>query len=223
MFRLCKAELTLLCIYLRMFEFLSIQLCKYKRGALIVKNNFTSITTAGLVLLTSNSVFAEDTDDFYVGLQYGVSDISVQGVSDDFSPGIVMGRFGKFHNDNFALEARMGFGVGSDTQTLSGSTDIATFNMGPLIGLYGVGHLDIGAKASIYGLVGVSYAEGSTYITGATSRSATETLKGNGLSIGVGADIGVWKNIGINVEYVSYVNNSEFDINALGIGLIIGY
>ena len=188
-----------------------------------MKTNHISMMIVGFVLLVSNSVSAEGTDDFYAGLQYGASNITLQGVSGDYNPGLVMGRFGKFQNDSFALEARMGFGMESDTQSLSGSTDNVILDMGPLIGVYGVGHFDIGSIASIYGLVGVSYAHSNTFLETPTSRSYPESQKDNGLSIGVGADIGVWKNIGINLEYVSYINNSDFDISALGIGVIIGY
>ena len=178
---------------------------------------------AGVLLLVSNSVSAEGDEDFYAGLQYGESDITLQGLSGDYSPGLVMGRFGKFQNDHFALEARMGFGLESESQTLSGSTDGVILDMGPIIGLYGVGHFDIGSKASIYGLIGVSYVQGNTFLETPTSRGYPESQKDNGISIGVGADIGIWNNIGLNLEYVSYINNSDFDISALGIGVVIGY
>ena len=190
-----------------------------------MKTNYLSMTLAGFVLLVSNSVSAEENpdEDFYAGLQYGASDISIKGVSEDFGPGLIMGRFGKFHNDNFALEARLGFGIGSENQPVTGTADRVILDMGSIAGIYGVGHYNFNSKASIYGLVGVSYAEGNTFIQTPTSRSGATNQKSNGASFGIGADVRVWKNVGLNLEYVSYVSNSDFDVRALGIGVVIGY
>ena len=188
-----------------------------------MKTSYISMALAGFVLLVSNSVLAEGDEDFYAGLQYGASDISLNGVSEDFGPGLVMGRFGKFQNDSFALEARLGFGIESESQPISGTADRVILDMGSIFGAYGVVHYDFNSKASIYGLVGVSQAEGNTFLQTPTSRSGSTRQKDSGISFGVGADFAVWKDIGINLEYVSYVSNADFEVSAFGIGLIIGY
>lgn len=185
-----------------------------------MKNIITSIVIAGSVALTTNYAIADSDDGVYVGVQYAVGNFTMEGIPAEFNPNVVVTRFGKFHNDNFALEARMGFSAKDSTKSISGAD--VTVNMDPFIGGYGIGHINLSETSSVYGLVGVTYAQ-------ATARRSDSGLsvsdRDNGLSIGVGGDVEVGNNIALNIEYVSYLNNNSdgFDFNALGFGIMLSY
>ena len=184
-----------------------------------MKNITTSIVLAGVAALTLNYAIADSTDDkdIYAGVQYGFGDFSVSGISQDFDPQVIVGRFG-FRNDNFALEGRIGSGIKSDTQDIQGTGDVNLY-IDNFYGAYGVGYFDINESFSIYGLAGFTYLEASLRNQIGLSESDRE----NGLSIGVGADYGVVENVKLNIEYTSYVIDSDFELNVLGLGVSFGY
>ena len=185
-----------------------------------MKNKITSIVLAGAAALTVNYAIAESTDDedIYAGVQYGFGDFSTSDISKDFDPQVIVGRFG-LRKNNFALEARIGSGIQSDSQTIPGVLGDVDLYIGSLLGLYGIGHINLGESSSVYGLVGVTYIEASLR----NSLGLSESDRDNGLSIGVGADYGVGENVTLNIEYTSYIIDSDFDLKVLGLGVTFGY
>ena len=186
-----------------------------------MKNIITSIAIAGCAALTTNYSIAESTDDgnVYAGVQYGIGDFSASGVSVDYSPDIILLRFG-MRNDYFALETRVGSGVKSVTESIPGVAGNVDLSIGSLIGAYGVLHANFSESSSVYGLVGVTRIEASLR---ETTAGITETDRDNGLSIGAGIDIGVWEDVKLNIEYTSYIIDSDFNLNSIGLGIVFGY
>ena len=184
-----------------------------------MKNIITSIVLAGAAALTVNYAIAESTDneDIYAGVQYGFGDFSASDISKDFDPQVIVGRFG-LRNNNFALEARIGSGIQSDTQSIPGTGDVDLY-IDSLIGAYGIGHINLGESSSIYGLAGVTYLDASLR----NQIGLSESDRDNGLSIGVGADYGLGENVSLNIEYTSYIIDSDFDLKVLGLGVTFGY
>jgi len=195
----------------------------YTKG-LIVKNVITSIVIVGAFALTTyaNSALAESTDDstIYAGVQYGLSSFSIKGNQEDFNTDVILGRFG-LRSDFIALEARLGSGITSDTKTPAGSIFDFTASIDSLLGLYGVANADFGKFSSVYGLVGVTRLEAT--LRGSSGSAISETEYETGLSIGVGANLGVWEDVSINLEYTSYLIDSDFDLDSVGLGVVFGF
>jgi outer membrane immunogenic protein len=169
-----------------------------------------------VTLSTSSNVIANSAWDTYLGIQYAIGDYSEADIP-DYSPTALVGRFGGFIHPNFAFEGRFGTGMKDDTQNVFGFD--ATLELDTLVGLYGVGHLNITKASSIYGLIGFSGVDGTVTVAGfPDSESDSET----DLSYGVGANIGVTKKVALNAEYISYISK-DFDLNAIGLGLVIGF
>jgi len=184
-----------------------------------VKNKVTSIVLAGVAAITTSYAIADTAGDenIYAGVQYGFGDFSARDLSKDFDPQVIVGRFG-LRNNNFALEARIGSGIQSDTQSIPGTGDVDLY-IDSLIGAYGIGHINLGESSSIYGLAGVTYLEASLR----NQIGLSESVRDNGLSIGVGADYGVGENVTLNIEYTSYIIDSDVDLKVLGLGVTFGY
>jgi opacity protein-like surface antigen len=184
-----------------------------------VKNKITSLLLAGAAVITTNYAIADSTDneDIYAGFQYGFGDFSVSGISQDFDPQVIVGRFG-LRKNNFALEGRIGSGIQSDTQYIQGTGDVNLY-IDKFYGAYGVGYINLNESASLYGLAGFTYLEASLR----NNVGLSESDRDNGLSIGVGADYGVGENITLNLEYTSYIIDSDFDLKVLGLGVTFGY
>ena len=195
----------------------------YKKGS-IVKNLITSMVIAGAFTLTTytSHALAESTDDstIYAGVQYGLSNFSVKGVSEDFNTDVIVGRFG-LRSDFIALETRLGSGIRSDTKTPAGSIFDFTASIDSILGLYGVANADFGKSSSVYGLIGVTRLEAT--IRGSSGSAIRETEYESGLSIGVGANLGAWEDVSINLEYMSYLVDSDFDLDSVGLGVVFGF
>ena len=170
---------------------------------------FTICTTFSMVTT------AENTGKTYVGVQYAIGSYNEDGF-EEVNPTALVGRFGKYFNDNFALEGRLGIGLQDDSINFLG-TDVS-LEIDTLFGVYGVGHINLNETSSVYGLIGFTRAEATASALG-QSFSDDES----GLSFGVGADIGIGNNVALNIEYTQYLNKSEFDFSALGLGAVFSF
>ena len=177
-----------------------------------------TIGVATAVLLMSNSVLAGNAGSRYAGIQYAITTYSEDGVSEEPKPTASIGLLGANITDNFAVEGRLGIGLQDDTITVS-NADVTT-EIDSLIGVYGIGHINLNGGSSVYGLLGLSRAKFTfSYPDNPTlgSKSDDET----GLSYGIGADIPVSNYVALNIEYVQYLI-SGFDISAFSFGVKFG-
>lgn len=184
-------------------------------------NKNVSIGAVTAILLMTSNVFANQPGSAYGGIQFVSFDYSVDGAPEDFSPTGLIGRLGSNINENFSVEGRLGFGLSDDTITASDGIDTASLSveLDTLIGVYGIGHVMLNESSSVYGLIGFTRVDTtiSASVTGIGSASISED--DSGLSFGVGADIGLSSNVALNVEYIQYLNESEYDVTALAIGV----
>lgn len=164
---------------------------------------------AGLV---STPVFAASAGESYVGGQFARANYDESGVP-DVNPTAFVGRLGHFVVDNFAVEGRLGFGLSDDSVTLGGIT--ADFEIDSLAGLYGVGHLPLGNVASVYALAGFTRGEATVTVPGFVSESDDDT----DFSYGVGVQAKFTPALSGHVEYMSYLDTSDYEITAVGVGL----
>lgn len=130
------------------------------------------------------------------------------GFDSDLNPTAIIGRLGYFVVDNFAVEGRLGFGVGDD------SDFGVDFEIDSIAGLYGVGHLPLGDVASVYAIAGFSRGE-ATVSDPWGSFSDDDT----GFSYGVGLQAKFAPTLSGHAEYMSYLNKSDYEITAIGLGL----
>jgi hypothetical protein len=79
-----------------------------------------------------------------------------------------------------------------------------------LVGIYGVLHSDTEAKATFYGLIGVTQGELEASAFG-ESFDEDDT----GLSYGVGVNIGYF-----NLEYMSYLDEDDYSVTAISAGFV---
>ena len=177
------------------------------------------------VTMLSSSTLSAAEGDQYFGLQYASTTFEFAG--EDWEPTALMGRYGKYIDDNFAIEGRLGIGTDSDTLSITNDPIVGNasveIEIDTLIGIYGVGSHDINENSSIYALIGITNGEATfsakSSILGNASISESET----DLSYGVGANIGITNTAGINLEYISYISKTNFDVTAVNFGFVFKF
>ena len=180
---------------------------------------------ASLGFMSSNA-FAGLTQGAYAGIQYASFDFASEDSPEDFSPTGLIGRAGSNINEYISIEGRLGIGLSDDTITATEGTTTASasIELDTLIGLYGVGHIPIGKSSSIYALVGFTQVEATASAALTNVGSASFSDDESDLSYGIGADIGILYNVAVNVEYVQYLDKSDFfDVSAIALGVKFGF
>ncbi|WP_404415622.1 porin family protein [Vreelandella aquamarina] len=165
------------------------------------------LITAIAATLVSTPVFATDAGEGYVGGQLSMTTYDEAGL-DDVNPTAIIGRLGYFVVDNFAIEGRFGTGIGDDS-TLGVDVEIDS-----IAGIYGVGHLPLGDVASAYAVAGFSRGEASFSAPG-FSNSDDDT----DFSYGVGLQAKFAPTLSGHVEYMSYLDKTDYEFTAIGLGL----
>lgn len=177
---------------------------------------FPEFFTLALLCVASTAAMSGNPGQTYIGAQYGLISEDEPGFETS-NPTAIIGRFGNFINRDISVEGRIGVGVQDDT-THDFGIDF-TLDIDSILGVYAVGHLNLEGPSSLYGLIGFTRVEATASAPGFGSDTSSE----NGLSFGVGADIGVGNNAAINIEYIQYLNKSDVDLTALGLGFTFNY
>ena len=172
------------------------------------QNTFLSLIVATSLYIFSSALIAGGKGQSYMGIQYALGNYSEEGISQEADPSVLIGRYGTYLLDNFAIEGRVGIGIANDTLVFSGlEVDV---DVDYIVGVYALGHMNIAKGSSVYGLVGFTQAELTTSALGISN-----TNDDNGVSVGVGANLGAF-----NIEYIQYLNESEYEFSALSFGFI---
>jgi len=182
-----------------------------------MKNKLIFIALAGSLFLVTGTGVAGTEGEYYFGLQYAEGDYEEDGISETFNPTLLVGRFGRFLTPNFSIEGRLGFDQDDDTQNLPelGNRD-ATLELERLYGLYGTGHINITESSSIYGVLGFSEVKGTASIPSIPGLESTE--ENSSVSYGIGADIGIGSSWALNIEYIRYLDDDDFDLDVTNVG-----
>lgn len=175
--------------------------------------------------LTSLCATAGTQGQLYGGIQLAKGSYEEEGF-EEVNPTALVGRLGKYVNNNFSIEGRLGFGLqddGFDDEILGFPVSVE-FELDTLIGVYGVGHIDLNESASVYGLIGLTKAKATaTVVIPALNETFSVSGDETDLSFGIGADIGINDTVAINIEYMQYLSKSEFDFSALAVGMVFGF
>jgi len=187
-----------------------------------MKNKLISITLAGSLCLVTGTGIAGTEGENYFGLQYGVGNYDDDGISETYEPTLLVGRFGRFLTPNFAIEGRLGLGLEDDTHNLPefGNRD-ATLEIDSMVGLYGTGHFNFTESSSIYGVLGFSQVKGTASMPDFPGLEPTEN--NSSVSYGIGADIGIGSSWALNIEYIQYLDQDDFDFGVASVGAKIDF
>lgn len=152
---------------------------------------------------------------------YGLSLGSVRYERDELTNAINLsafsGRLGKYFNEYFAFEGRLGFGNDSKSADRSGRSVDVTFDN--FVGLYGKFHPAWMEQVGPYGLVGFSRVE-------ATEKDRIFfpiPYDATGMTVGFGVDFFVSEYIAVNAEWVQLVDKGGFSAHTLQAGFVTFY
>ncbi|MBL1259380.1 MAG: outer membrane beta-barrel protein [Thiotrichaceae bacterium] len=200
------------------------------------------LITLFILMAGMNSAVANDANN-YSGLQYFAVDSNStnQEGEQGFKTSAVVGRMGSFINNYLALEARVGFGLSDDKVTISGfdaALEHAIINqygieIENIFGFYLLGNMPVSNYLNVYGLVGVSsVGVGTTFdqskihlASGSEVGSLNETdnLTKNGLSYGLGTSFKFAGKASLNLEYMNYLDKSDFGLNTFSVGILFNF
>ena len=188
-------------------------------------NNRVIITLlASTIIFMTGTVSADSEAKRYIGVQYGSGNYSEKDISKDFKPAALVARFGYFFQPSYSVEGRIGKGVKSDTQFLPefglGGLD-ARFELDSILGIYGTGHINLTASSSLYAVLGVSLIEATASVPEFCAAKCTEQK--SSISYGLGADFNISKRMKLNIEYMRYIEKTNFDLDVIGAGLTFGF
>jgi len=179
-----------------------------------------------------NSAIANDSNN-YSGIQYNVVDYDEQGLT--VKPTALVVRMGTFINDYLAVEGRIGFGFSDDEAIIDTGTDSVLgdysaslgLDIESLFGFYVLGVMPVSSDFDLYGLIGVSSIDfgltANLNTTNLGSISATDSETENGFSYGLGTSIGMGENSSLNLEYMSYLDKSDYTLNAINVGFLFNF
>jgi len=175
--------------------------------------------TALPFLFASSLASAAQEGDNYVGVQQGIFAYEESGV-DTLHPTAVIGRLGRYGNEEIALEARFGMGLTEDDTNISG-VDV-DLELDRIFGVYGVGHIPFGEAFSVYALAGftaVKVTATGSYMGNSMSFSDDD----NGFSFGLGAQLNLGKTLSIHGEYINYLDGDFYDLEAISGGVTFAF
>ncbi|MCW8831660.1 MAG: porin family protein [Gammaproteobacteria bacterium] len=189
-----------------------------------MKNKLITIVLVSVLMLFSKQGITDLPGKYYFGLQYADADYTDDDYSKSFEHQLLVTRFGGYINSNFSIEARLGFGLQDDTQFLPefgvSGLDV-TLELDSMMGFYATGRVDMTESSSIYGVLGVTDIEATAVVPQFPMAKSSHCK--NGPSYGIGVNVGFGKNTALNIEYMQYLDKSDFDLSAIGIGVIFNY
>ena len=137
------------------------------------------------------------------------------GYSIKSSPDAIRGIVGREINENVAIEAMFGTGLGSSSveangQDLSG----ANFKINSVYGLYVTPKTMLANNIEGFLRLGYAYARGTASYNGQSSANSD-----NSFSYGIGVRYHFDKTTFLNVDYMSYLNKSDYKAEGFTVGL----
>lgn len=146
----------------------------------------------------------------YAGVSYVRATYDEAGIP-EFNPDALAVRFGAEFNPNLAVEGRIGFGLGDDSQSVFGvDVDLEIDNF---YGAYVRAMLPTGSVTP-YLLLGYTHGKLTASALG-TSASESDS----DASYGVGVDLFATKTTAINVEYAKLFEGDGYEVDGISLGV----
>ena len=175
------------------------------------------IAIALLATLASTTTLADTAGETYIGGQFAQVTYDEDGFS-EAEPTALIGRLGYFFADHFAMETRLGFGLGDDSIDANGY-DI-DLEVDSLIGFYGLGNLPLNDMFSVYALAGLTRGELTAEADG---YGVSVTADDSGFSYGAGVQARFNHSVSAHVEYMSYLDESDYSVSGLAVGFNVHF
>ncbi len=144
------------------------------------------------------------------GLYGGVSFVMVNYEEDGFeaSPSVISFKLGNRITENLAIEARLGTGLTDDTE-MGVDVEVDSF-----IGVYAKAIAPLADGFELYGMIG--YTRGELTASGFGMSVSDDD---SDFSYGVGGTLAVTEKVAINGEYARLFSGTDYDVDALSIGV----
>ncbi len=149
--------------------------------------------------------------DTYGSIQYAMVTYDEEGF-EEIEPTALVFKYGKFVNDNVAVEGRFGIGLQGDEIDIDifGLPFEAEVEIETIFGVYVVAHVNPDAQGTFYGVFGVTRGELEVSIDGFSDSDDESDV-----SFGFGARFG-----NFSVEYMNYLDKDAFEATAISLGYI---
>ncbi len=169
----------------------------------------------------ASSAFAQMNDiKGYVGANYLAATYEEDGITEEFDINGISLKAGAQVNPYVAAEVRYGFGLGDDTISSGGSS--LSVELDYLIGAYGVFGIPNASPLYPYAVLGFTKGELTAPASGpggSASASASET----DISYGLGANLSITDELGVNAEYMMYVDKEGSEVSGFSVGGIFRF
>lgn len=140
-------------------------------------------------------------------------DVGVARGTASAKPPVFVARIGHFLSDYVAIEGRLGTSLNDDSIEFADIDTGAKLEVDHIAGVYGVGHLPLGQSASLFAVLGYTNIEGTF-----SAEGESWTNDDSGISYGGGIQTLFTPNVSASVEYMSYLNKSDYDVKAISVG-----
>ena len=141
-------------------------------------------------------------------LQYSALSYTDEGSGQELNPDAVVVRAGHQPTEHVGIEGRLGIGLRDET------VGVAEVGLSHLLGVYGQARAPFG-PVTPYFVAGLTRAQAEFSDPGG---SMTETE--SGFSFGAGVDIAP-DDLGLNLEYMQYLDETGYEFEALSAGLVV--
>lgn len=173
-------------------------------------------------LMASGAIHAADTQPYF-GAQYAMAEYDETGVP-AFDVDALVLRGGTRLSENFSVEGRFGLGIGDESKPINTAfgPGTASLELDHLYGVYGVAHVPLSDSFELYGVAGYTQGEVTATVTLDAGGTGTATADDSGFSYGFGGSFKVGQG-SVDVEYMSYLDDSAYDITALSVGYTMSF
>ena len=188
----------------------------------MLSKKLVSASCAAVLLAVSAGALAQNTsaDDsnVYFGANYASADHET--AFGDIEYKGIYGRLGVQLHENFALEARLGAGLGDDTLDVAVGQTVVPIDveLKSLFGVYGRLGVNAGEHLHPYLVAGLTRID----IEGCVGALCVE-VSDSDFSYGAGAEIRFSEKVALNIEYMNWYDDGGEEVAGTSFGLTFSY
>lgn len=183
-------------------------------------NKATHIAIASCLTFSANLHATETANTTYFGANYEMLSYDEPGLTGSYTATALALKAGHFLSPTFAIEAKLGLGLGagSDTENYNGLDINFEINLDSYFSILAVGFIPVNEKFNVYGKLGFSNVSLSGKGTVGTY-SATVSDSGTSPSFYFGGEYIIQQDIYVNAELGSLYNRNDVSFTGLNFGL----
>ncbi|MFN4266889.1 MAG: porin family protein [Aquabacterium sp.] len=177
-----------------------------------------SILIPAAIAIASVSAFAQQKPVVYVEAGYSFVNYEATDSGDTFksSPKAIRLIGGAELNKNVAVELMVGFNGGNDSVSYNGvDVSAVTMKIDSIYGLYVKPKFEVAPNFELFGRMGYTHASAKVSAPGYGAAKASDS----DLSYGIGATLYLDPKLSINVDYMSYLDKSDYSANGFTVGI----